>query len=217
MMMPRLLHTFILVMAVAPGGHAIAQMYKCTGADGKMGYSDRPCESGVKQADVEGRMTGRVPAIQYYELYSRDWQGMRQEIDQKSRQGFHGFASWKVNYTYRWNRLADGQCAISGVVPTFEGEIRIPNWVPGPNVSAAQRDAWQRYFAALKVHEEGHIAHGKQLASALAQLSGLRIDCSAADTTIKQRADALLKQYQAADVEYDRTTNHGAAQGAVLQ
>lgn len=216
-MTSRVLRTLTLAAAIATSGDVCAQMYKCTGADGKLAYSDRPCESGAKQADVEGRMTGRVPTIQYYELYSRDWQGMRREIDQKSREGFHGFAAWKVNYTYRWNRLAGGQCAISGVAPTFEGEIRLPNWVPGPNVSAAQREAWQRYSAALKVHEDGHIAHGKQLASALSQLSGTRIDCGTADSSIKQRADAIFKQYQTADTEYDRTTNHGATQGAVLQ
>ena len=216
-MIARLLQILIFAVAVAFGCNADAQMYKCIGENGKTSYRDRPCDSESKQTHVEGRITGRVPAIQYYELYSKDWQGMRAELNRKQIKGFHGLATWKVSYNYRWNRAVDGQCTISSVTPSFEGEIRIPRWVPGEGVAAAQRREWERYFAALKVHEEGHIANGRRLASALAQLSGLRVDCGAVDSTVRQRYDVLLQQSIAADAEYDKSTDHGTTQGAVLR
>ena len=195
---------------------ASAQMYKCTGADGKPSYRDRPCDAGSRQRDVGDEMSGRVPAVRYYELRSQDWASMRAEIDARAPKGYHGLASWQVRYNYRWNPTSDGQCSVTAVVPEFAGEILMPRWVPGPAVSADQRARWERYSAALKLHEDGHVAHGKQLASALAQISGLRADCGSIAAAVKARADALIRRYSGADAEYDRQTNHGETQGAVL-
>jgi predicted secreted Zn-dependent protease len=103
------------------------------------------------------------------------------------------------------------------MVPRFEGDILLPHWVPGPGVGAEQLRQWERFSAALKVHEEGHVEHGIQLSNALAQLSGMQApSCGEVESKLKQRADDLIRSYSNVDVEYDRTTNHGATQGAVL-
>src|SRR6185503_5431130 len=157
--------TGLLALALS-ASPALAQMYKCVGADGKASYRDRPCDTGAKQADVEGAMTGRLPQVRHYDVKSRDWANLMLEMQQQYvKTGFHGLANWKVGYNARWTRNADGSCT-SSVAPTFAGEILMPRWSPGPNVSADQKKAWDRYYAALKVHEDGHISHGKQLASA---------------------------------------------------
>ena len=207
-----------LVVAIAglSATSAAAQMYKCTGADGKASYRDHPCDAGARQADIEDRMTGRAPAVRYYELYARDYAGMRREIDAKGPKGFHGMANWNVRYTYRWRRNGDGSCEIEGVAPFFDGEILMPRWVPGASVTAAQRSAWERFVATLKVHEDGHIEHGQQLANALSQLGGMRVDCNSVEASLKKRADALITRYIALDEEYDKKTNHGATQGVFL-
>jgi predicted secreted Zn-dependent protease len=213
-----LFHLLILALASALAAPASAQMFKCVGADGRATYKDRPCDARTKQTDVESRMTGRAPVIRYYEIYSKDWAGMRNEIDQKGPKGFHGFANWKVSYNYRYNTSAGGQCSITSLVPQFEGEILLPHWVPGPDVSATQRQQWDRFIAALKVHEDGHIDHGTKLSAALAQLSGMQApSCGEAESQVKKRADELIQRYSAMDAEYDRDTNHGATQGASLQ
>jgi predicted secreted Zn-dependent protease len=172
---------------------------------------------GDTQQDVAGSVTGRAPRFQYSDLYSPDWAGMRAVLDQKSIKGFHGLTTWKVSYQYRWKTMPDGRCVVTEVVPSFEGEIRMPRWVPGERVGSEQRREWERYSAALKVHEEGHAENGQRLAAAIAQLSGMQVTCGAADAAVKQRFDALLQQAQAADLEYDRRTNHGATQGATLR
>jgi hypothetical protein len=70
-----LFHLLILALASALAAPASAQMFKCVGADGRVTYNDRPCDTRAKQTDGEGRMTGRAPAIRYYEIYSKDWAG----------------------------------------------------------------------------------------------------------------------------------------------
>ena len=205
-------------LACALAAPASAQMFKCVGADGGAAYKDRPCDMQAKQTDVEGRMTGRAPVIRYYEIYSKDWAGMRLEIDQKGPKGFHGFANWKVSYNYRYNAPVGGQCSITSMVPHFEGEILLPHWVPGPDVSATQRQKWDQFIAALKVHEDGHINHGAKLSAAIAQLNGMQApSCSEVESQVRKRADELIKRYAAMDIEYDRDTKHGATQGASLQ
>ena len=75
---------------------------------------------------------------------------------------------------------------------------------------------WSRYLSALEVHENGHLQHGRDLDSNFtrAALAIKAANCAEVDRMLRQRFDAMVKDAQALDVQYDARTNHGATQGA---
>jgi predicted secreted Zn-dependent protease len=137
-------------------------------------------------------------------------------MNSKGPKGFHGHTTWTVRYNFQSGRDADSRCVVSVVTPVLAAEIVLPRWMPGSSVTAEQRRNWELYSERLKLHEDGHVAHGRQAAEALAKMAGMRGDCGSIDSNFKQRAEEVLRRYSAMDVEYDKTTNHGATQGAQL-
>ena len=80
---------------------------------------------------------------------------------------------------------------------------------PQPDPTPADRTAWDRYLAALMVHEAGHVAYTYDRRSDV--LAAIR---SATCATADRAARAALAAIDAYHIAYDRETGHGATQGA---
>jgi predicted secreted Zn-dependent protease len=99
------------------------------------------------------------------------------------------------------------------------GVMALPNWIDEAKAEPGLRARWDRFVAALKLHEEGHFDHGRQFGSELERslaMLGAQNSCNTLDVLTHQHYDALLEKYRAIDMEYDATTDHGRTQGAIF-
>lgn len=151
--------------------------------------------------------------VDYYDVQGRDFNSLLAALN--ARGEFHGRADWKLAYTYR-SRAGAGKCGVESVRTTLELRLTLPRWTPPPGTAPDLPGRWERYLAALRTHEEGHLDNGRSFETALnAAFAGMSApDCAALDAALREHYGRLLEQYRARDVDYDRRTGHGRAQGA---
>jgi predicted secreted Zn-dependent protease len=129
---------------------------------------------------------------------------------------FHGYTRWNVRWSFRWWREASGSCRITEVTTRLTTEVQLPEL---RSATAAQRAVFERYERALSRHEEGHVQFGRDAAQAIDR--GIAALPEAADcATLEREANALghrlLREHAQREKDYDRSTGHGASQGARL-
>lgn len=200
----------LLLLSLA-AGPALVQAAPCAEAAGPA----EACEADAapREADAGRRLAG--VAIQRYPVHGTDAASLIADLRKRAPSGFHGFANWSVDYRYHF-QPDGGRCRVTSVRTAIKGRVLVPQWVDAAGAPPALRADWERYEAALIVHEEGHIAHGQSLVRALQReleaLSAARCD------ELKQQADTLAKrlieQHKELDRQYDARTRHGATQGA---
>ncbi|MBO9712877.1 DUF922 domain-containing protein [Sphingomonas sp.] len=115
-------------------------------------------------------------------------------------------AHW--NYRWRLQWRPDGGCAAE---VTFSGTVRLPHLVDDPKRAGSVTARWNRYMAALRTHESGHVRF------AWDQAGRLRATLEAGSCDVANAAgQRVLEDIRRHDVEYDRETGHGRKQGAVF-
>lgn len=127
-----------------------------------------------------------------------------------------GDTHWNVRWDLRWNNDASGQCRLTGVVVTLRTRMLLPQL---RGASAQQAAVFERFMAALRLHENGHYAHGQRAAQEIEQnLLALppAASCAALEAQANDSGRRSLARYADLDVQYDRETNHGRTQGAYL-
>jgi predicted secreted Zn-dependent protease len=130
---------------------------------------------------------------------------------------FHGYTTWNVKWNYRWLEQADGRCKITKVTIDLTGNITLPELV---GATAEQTEAFDKYVAALRVHELGHYGIGKDTATtidngilALPEMSS----CKELESTANGFGYRTLDEYKEQEKQYDASTAHGKTQGAWLE
>lgn len=158
--------------------------------------------------------------IAYYDVSGNSAAELRQQMNAKGPldggKRFDAHTEWHVKWNYRYRPTASG-CELASVNVSLSGTILMPRWVYANDVSNTLIEKWDRYLAALRLHEEGHYAHGASAAKEMEALgesfhgSG---DCPAMVSEFNTRAQGIIDKYKAQDVAYDRETDHGRTQGA---
>jgi predicted secreted Zn-dependent protease len=157
--------------------------------------------------------------VRFYDVEGIEYKSLLASLNSRGPGGFHGYAKWHVAYTYR-TAAAPGRCSVAAVEAKLTADILMPRWPARHGAAGDLVARWQRYEAALIEHEEGHIAHGRELARTLeAELPRVpaAADCRALDAAVRARFDVLLKDYVQRDRDYDARTGHGRTQGAVFR
>lgn len=205
----------------AVNAHAQSQLYRCE-RDGRISYSDVPCEAGAKASQTtyasSTAATGTLDfqvGVKTYEVVGRDYESLRLSLRARGPSGFHGLAKWRVTYQYTTKRERE-LCQITTVVVRIAGEILMPHWVDQAKAPAQLQRQWDQYYAALKTHEDGHIQHGRELALLVKErLLGLSAaPCDQMQALAQGEFDRLYGNLRTRDKEYDARTNHGETQGA---
>lgn len=160
------------------------------------------------------------PQIAYYDVTGNDAQALRQQMSAKGPldhgKRFDAHTDWYVKWGYRYRPTATG-CEFISVDVSVTGTILLPRWSHTDRASSALVQKWDRYLAALRLHEEGHYDHGADAAKeieALAKSFHDSGDCKAMVAAFNEQARSIIEKYNALDVAYDRETDHGRAQGA---
>ena len=158
--------------------------------------------------------------IAYYDVVGNNAQVLRQQMNAKGPldggRRFDAHTDWYVKWNYRYRPTASG-CEFTSVEVSLTGTILLPRWVHTGNASGALVQKWDRYVAALRLHENGHYAHGvsaEKAIEAMAKSFRGSGDCRVMASEFNDQAHSIRARYNALDVAYDRETDHGRTQGA---
>lgn len=128
---------------------------------------------------------------------------------------FRGTTSWRIGWRYRYEPDRAG-CRITEVDVRLDLVTTLPRRTPADAGEPGLARAWRRYLDALRLHEAGHRRYAMEAANEVAR--GIRRLRTASCDTMEPRADELgrrvVERYRGVNLDYDRRTAHGRAQGA---
>ena len=114
----------------------------------------------------------------------------------------------------------DEDCFVSHGDTGLEATITYPKWRQPKDADPDVVAEWERFMESLRVHEEGHVTIALQGADAIDD----RLDqgfsaptCEEAAQMADDKAKEILERYNDKSVKYDKDTDHGATQGAMLR
>lgn len=135
---------------------------------------------------------------------------------QKDGNIFHGYTRWDVKWDFRWIEKPDGSCSILSVSTKLKGNIQLPKLY---SATSDQKQLFNNYISALRIHELGHYKLGQQAAKtidrkilSLAEMSSCK-DLGSAGNDIGYKT---IQKFQDKRKKYDEVTGHGRLQGAWL-
>lgn len=169
-----------------------------------------------------------APAITtHYRYYPITGNSIAELRTQMNRQGptdstegrrYDARTDWFVRWSYTHATSSQG-CAIGALTASVEVTLTYPQWTPTSQATQSAIADWQRYMAALELHETGHknngIAAGQAVVQTLSQLPAYS-SCQRLDGAANSAAQAVIRHHNQQDIDYDRTTHHGYSQGAVF-
>ncbi|MDQ8024007.1 MAG: DUF922 domain-containing protein [Moraxellaceae bacterium] len=129
---------------------------------------------------------------------------------------FHGNTKWVIEWRITTAMQPNGRCRITKRTVMVTTTITLPKLVGG---TSKQQQAFERFLPALKTHERGHHAIGKDaglmLDWRLAALPDME-DCKQLEARANETGRKTIAEYAERDRRYDATTEHGKSQGAVF-
>lgn len=130
---------------------------------------------------------------------------------------FNGHTDWYVDWHYRARQGAN-TCHINNIRTNAHVVHTLP--VLSPYVTDEQTIAvFNKFNTALTLHEHNHGKHGisaaREIDNALHNLQMQR-NCRYASRMIDEIGNTIIKKYVYADSEYDRNTQNGLSEGAVI-
>lgn len=159
--------------------------------------------------------------VQYYDVQGTTRQALRRSLAERGPIGddgvrYHAYTRWFVRWNYRLASSAGG-CRVDSLEVSLEATMILPRWSGSKDAPASLRRQWERYVAALRLHEEGHYAHGvavgDEVRRRLAALGGTE-NCGRLRQRVDAEGEAVLEAYRKREREYDLHTGHGVTQGA---
>lgn len=127
----------------------------------------------------------------YYPIRGTSSAELKAQMKANGPNGWWAYTTWYVRWT--------GDCRVSLTI-----DYTMPKWTNAAAAPAKLRSAWDRMYANLKAHEEGHGRHGIEAAREVAQ------------SKCKGDPRRITNKWATQDKVYDAKTNHGVAQGVVL-
>jgi len=220
---------------------AQAQIYKWTDAQGRVHYGDQPptdarpgqiapapvplatttSSSSLPPATDTGVevIPTRLDAYPVRGLTLEDLgASMQQRAPRDNGEAVWGKTTWTLAWTYTYDNNAG--CRVSNAHVKITVTVQMPDWLDRDRAPADLQSRWSAFYRALNTHEEGHrdngVRAGNDFMRRIGQI-GAAADCPTLTASIAALGQSLTTEYQGIDDTYDRTTQHGATQGAVLR
>jgi predicted secreted Zn-dependent protease len=140
-------------------------------------------------------------------------------LNQDEGKRFDASTTWDLDAQFTFGGKKGVSCQIKTVTVTVKTTFTLPQWTPPAGTPQALIDRWNKHLAALQVHENGHKQLGIEAGTDfLNQLKALpaATSCAALQQTAAQKRDTVKATFSQKHKNYDKTTNHGATQGAVF-
>lgn len=160
---------------------------------------------------------------EYYEVCGCDEEELHCDLKQKCVRWSDGhkydsLTSWDVKWDHGHDRTSEA-CTVNSFKPIIEITFRYPKWKRTDDARRPLIEKWDRYLKNLIIHENGHrdlvVQAAADLSRAVAQLSPAPT-CADLDRNVGALFRMHMKKMNREQREYDETTKHGIAQGAVF-
>lgn len=178
----------------------------------------RPAPGAPPAVDLDPAVTESLE-VQPYPVSGQDPGAIRRSIDaarpaaDDDREHYDAVTVWVVSWHYNYARGPNG-CGPADPAVRLALRMQLPALGDAP---AAARAPFDRYLAALRVHEEGHVRLDRAVANTVAALVRdfpPRADCETLARELNRAAGRALEDGRAQNRAYDARTQHGVAQGA---
>lgn len=159
--------------------------------------------------------------IEFYEVHGESRDELRRSLEENGPIGesgdrYHGYTKWNIGWNFKLTP-SGRQCRITDLTTKLEVTMTLPRWNKPDNAPKDLAQEWDRYSTALRQHEDGHQNMGISAAEEIKQrLSGLTGTggCQKLAEDMNSKANAVIAEFNAKELAYDATTEHGATQGA---
>lgn len=158
----------------------------------------------------------------HYNVTGDSARTLRQDLNSKGPldhgKRFDAYTLWHVTWKYLYAPVGNG-CKLTQMSTSVDGTITMPRWEHTGSVSGSLERKWKTYLAALRMHEDGHYAHGmaaREEIQALGQSFQIAGSCTTIAKIFNDKAASIMDKYGAMDVKYDHDTGNGRTQGAVF-
>lgn len=158
--------------------------------------------------------------LEYFDVHGSTARELRAEMNRigpVADNGVRGdaYTRWRIDWRFDLTQRGP-ECIASNFEIDLAVTMTLPRWVAPPGASADLVALWDRYSAAMRLHEDGH--HRIALAAAYEVKRRLEAEsreksCKALENKLNSAADAVLDEYRARQAEYDRATDSGRTQG----
>jgi predicted secreted Zn-dependent protease len=158
--------------------------------------------------------------IEYFALHGSTARELRADLKRLGPVGDTGirgdaYTEYRIAWRFSMN-LKDGVCRASDVVVDLEVTMRLPSWVPPPEVAAQLLTNWDRFSEVLREHEDGH--HRIAISAAREVRRKLRkrtraASCEALKAKLNATVNEVLLEYRNRQHDFDLETDYGRAQG----
>lgn len=113
----------------------------------------------------------------------------------------------------RWRMSGrQGRCDPATAQVDFTITVTMPVLEEPERLRGRDRQAWDRYYAALTLHEGNHVRLALAGKSKLESALRAAPDCA----SMREIGESVMEELAAASVEYDRVTQHGRSEGATF-
>jgi len=158
----------------------------------------------------------------YYEISPRAPQEIKPELMRQSpiRAGngsFNGHTDWYINWNYRSTQTPYG-CAATQI----QTKVHVTHTLPALSQYVTDKqtiEVFNKFNDALTLHEKNHGNNGllaaREIDKALGEIQPQR-DCRSLSRLINDVGNSIVGKYTHADNEYDRETQNGFTEGAVI-
>ena len=132
----------------------------------------------------------------------------------------HGFGArthWSVRWRYGY-RAVGAECRPTQIDLELEIVVTLPVWRPGPEVAPDVVARWEAFSEGLSRHEAGHRDNAVEAARRVrdAVREARAVSCVEMEREVNRAAREIVARHHQRDLDYDRETDHGRTQGAVL-
>jgi len=185
----------------------------------------------VARVAVAAAMLGAVPAlaeptvsesVQYYDVSGATAREVRASLNREGPisgndgQRYDAVCRWHVYWKFQFRPRGD-VCVITSASTDVKIVITFPRLKTDETTSPSLLKAFANYTEKLMLHEQGHAQNAIDAARKIeAGILALppQPTCDELRKTANALGQALIKEANQADIEYDKRTRHGATQGA---
>jgi len=158
----------------------------------------------------------------YYEISPRSPQEIKPELMRRTpiRAGsgsFNGHTDWYINWQFQSAPGPNG-CQITNTLTN----VHVIHTLPALSEHVTDKqtiDVFNKFNSALTQHEKNHGDHGLSAAREMDKVFSEiqpQPNCRSFARIVNDIGNAIVQKYTQKDNEYDRLTNNGATEGAVI-